>query len=64
MAAKPNRPPMPILRRWLADLEAAIAANDRATIRARLKEMVPGSGPAVEEGSFESLAELQEPQLR
>lgn len=56
MAAKPNEPPMPTLRKWLADLEAAIAANDRATIKAVLKDAVPEFGPAAGEGSAESPA--------
>jgi len=43
MAAKPNEPPMQTLRKWLAELEAAIAANDRATIKAVLKDAVPES---------------------
>jgi O-antigen biosynthesis protein WbqV len=56
MAAKPNEPPMQTLRKWLAELEAAIAANDRATIKAVLKDAVPEFGPAVNEGSSESSA--------
>jgi O-antigen biosynthesis protein WbqV len=53
MAAKPNEPPMQTLRKWLADLEAAIAANDRATIKAVLKDAVPEFGKAVREGCSE-----------
>src|SRR5712692_1219716 len=45
MAAKPNEPPMHTLRHWLAALEAAIAKDDRATIRAVLKDAVPEFGP-------------------
>jgi O-antigen biosynthesis protein WbqV len=44
MAAKPNEPPMQTLRHWLAGLEAAIAKDDRATIRAVLKDAVPEFG--------------------
>jgi FlaA1/EpsC-like NDP-sugar epimerase len=44
MAAKPNEPPMQTLRKWLAALEGAIAKNDRATIRAVLKDAVPEFG--------------------
>ena len=44
MAAKPNEPPMSTLRNWLAALEAAIANDDRATIRAVLKDAVPEFG--------------------
>jgi FlaA1/EpsC-like NDP-sugar epimerase len=44
MAAKPNEPPMPTLRHWLAALEVAIAKDDRATIRAVLKDAVPEFG--------------------
>ena len=50
MAAKPNEPPMQTLRKWLADLEAAIAANDRATIKAVLKDAVPEFGRSLREG--------------
>jgi FlaA1/EpsC-like NDP-sugar epimerase len=46
MAAKPNEPPMATLRAWLAQLEAAIATNDRATIRVVLKDAVPEFGRA------------------
>ncbi len=46
MAAKPNEPPMAALRQWLAALEQAIAGDDRATIKAVLKEAVPEFGPA------------------
>jgi O-antigen biosynthesis protein WbqV len=51
MAAKPNEPPMQALRGWLATLEKAIANDDRATIKAVLKDAVPefGSAAAVEE---------------
>jgi FlaA1/EpsC-like NDP-sugar epimerase len=44
MAAKPNEPPMQTLRNWLAALEEAIAKDDRATIRAVLKDAVPEFG--------------------
>jgi FlaA1/EpsC-like NDP-sugar epimerase len=44
MAAKPNEPPMRTLRHWLAALEAAIEKDDRATIRAVLKDAVPEFG--------------------
>lgn len=44
MAAKPNEPPMQVLRKWLAILEEAIARDDRATIRAVLKDAVPEFG--------------------
>ena len=54
MAAKPNEPPMATLRKWLAELEAAIAANDRVTIKAVLKDAVPEFGPAVGEARSES----------
>jgi len=45
MAAKPNEPPMPTLRKWIAALEQAIISDDRATIRAVLKDAVPEFGP-------------------
>src|SRR4051794_21119290 len=44
MAAKPNEPEMATLRRWIAALEQAIAGDDRATIRAVLKDAVPEFG--------------------
>ena len=44
MAARPNEPPMATLRKWLAALEEAIARDDRATIKAVLKEAVPEFG--------------------
>jgi FlaA1/EpsC-like NDP-sugar epimerase len=44
MAAKPNEPPMPSLRKWIATLEQAIARDDRATIKAVLKDAVPEFG--------------------
>ena len=46
MAAKPNEPPMPILRKWLAALEEAIAKDDRATIKAVLRDAIPEFGAA------------------
>jgi O-antigen biosynthesis protein WbqV len=44
MAAKPNEPPMQALREWIGALERAIAEEDRATIKAVLKEAVPEFG--------------------
>jgi FlaA1/EpsC-like NDP-sugar epimerase len=44
MAAKPNEPPMQALRKWIEALEQAIAKNDRATIKAVLKDAVPEFG--------------------
>jgi O-antigen biosynthesis protein WbqV len=44
MAAKPNEPPMQALRKWIATLEQAIVNDDRATIRAILKDAVPEFG--------------------
>jgi hypothetical protein len=44
MAAKPNEPPMQALRKWIAALEQAIANDDRVTIKAVLKDAVPGFG--------------------
>jgi O-antigen biosynthesis protein WbqV len=46
MAAKPNEPPMQALRKWIAALEQAIAKDDRATIKAVLKDAVPEFGLA------------------
>jgi FlaA1/EpsC-like NDP-sugar epimerase len=44
MAARPNEPPMQALRKWITALEQAIAQDDRATIRAILKDAVPEFG--------------------
>ena len=44
MAAKPNEPPMQMLRKWIAMLEQAIAQDDRVTIKAVLKDAVPEFG--------------------
>jgi O-antigen biosynthesis protein WbqV len=44
MAAKPNEPPMRTLRKWIVALEQAIARDDRATIKAVLKDAVPEFG--------------------
>src|SRR5213595_2907646 len=44
MAAKPNEPPMASLRKWIAALEQAIDGDDRATIKAILKDAVPEFG--------------------
>jgi O-antigen biosynthesis protein WbqV len=44
MAAKANEPPMQSLRKWIAALEQAIARDDRATIKAVLKDAVPEFG--------------------
>jgi FlaA1/EpsC-like NDP-sugar epimerase len=44
MAARPNEPPMQTLRKWISALEQAIARDDRATIRAILKDAVPEFG--------------------
>ena len=41
MAAKPNEPPMASLRKWIAALEQAIATDDRATIKAVLRDAIP-----------------------
>jgi O-antigen biosynthesis protein WbqV len=45
MAAKPNEPPMQALRKWIAALDQAIGHDDRATIKAVLKDAVPEFGP-------------------
>jgi FlaA1/EpsC-like NDP-sugar epimerase len=41
MAAKPNEPPMPTLRKWIAALEQAVEKDDRASIQTILKDAVP-----------------------
>jgi len=44
MAAKPNEPPMQSLHKSIAALEQAIARDDRATIKAVLKDAIPEFG--------------------
>jgi len=44
MAAQPKEPPMLTVRKWIAALEQAVAREDRATIRAILKDAVPQFG--------------------
>jgi FlaA1/EpsC-like NDP-sugar epimerase len=44
MAAKPNEPPMRAVRNWIVLLEQAIAQDDRAIIKAVLKDAVPEFG--------------------
>ncbi|KYH03144.1 SDR family NAD(P)-dependent oxidoreductase [Bradyrhizobium sp. DOA1] len=44
MAARPNEPPMQMLRKWISALELAIRHDDRATIRTILKDAVPEFG--------------------
>jgi FlaA1/EpsC-like NDP-sugar epimerase len=49
MAAKPNEPPMQTLRKWMTALDEAIAKDDRAIIRAVLKDAIPEFGSAAVE---------------
>lgn len=58
MAAKPIEPPMITLRRWLATLENAIADDDRATIKAVLKEAIPEFGATPPQGESASVIRL------
>jgi FlaA1/EpsC-like NDP-sugar epimerase len=44
MAAKPNEPPMPALRKWIGQMELALQKDDAATITAVLKDAVPEFG--------------------
>ncbi len=44
MAAKPNEQPMQSMRKWLAALQQAIVRDDRASIKAVLKDAVPEFG--------------------
>jgi FlaA1/EpsC-like NDP-sugar epimerase len=41
MAAKPNEPPMAVLRNWIASLEQALDKDDLVTIKSILKDAVP-----------------------
>jgi O-antigen biosynthesis protein WbqV len=45
MAAKPNEPPMRVLRKWIEALEQATAKDDRTGIRITLKDAVPEFSP-------------------
>src|SRR5712671_4189589 len=45
VAAKPSIPSVEALRKWIAALDQAIGNNDRATIKAVLKDAVPEFGP-------------------
>jgi O-antigen biosynthesis protein WbqV len=45
MAAKPNEPPMWVLRKWIEALEQATAKDDRTGIRITLKDAVPEFSP-------------------
>jgi O-antigen biosynthesis protein WbqV len=44
MAAKPNEPPMQMLKKWIASLDHAIDRDDPVTIKAILKDAVPEFG--------------------
>lgn len=44
MAAKPNQPPMEVIREWMELLDAAIANDDRAAIKSVLVDAVPEFG--------------------
>jgi O-antigen biosynthesis protein WbqV len=44
MAAKPNQPPMDVIRKWMEKLETAIANDDRAAIKSVLVDAVPEFG--------------------
>jgi FlaA1/EpsC-like NDP-sugar epimerase len=43
-AAKPNEPPIQSMRKWIAALQQAIIRDDRATIKAVLRDAVPEFG--------------------
>ena len=58
MAAKPNEPAMETLRKWIAALERAIAEDDRATIRAVLKDAVPEFGSSTSANADVTLSPL------
>ncbi|WP_315763318.1 MULTISPECIES: SDR family NAD(P)-dependent oxidoreductase [unclassified Bradyrhizobium] len=44
MAAKPNEPPMQVLKTWIASLDQAIGHDDPVAIKAILKDAVPEFG--------------------
>ena len=52
MAAKPNEPPMRTLRTWMSALEHAITNDDRAIIRAVLKDAIPEFGSEASAGTL------------
>jgi FlaA1/EpsC-like NDP-sugar epimerase len=58
MAAKPNEPAMQALRKWIAALGQAITEDDRATIRAVLKEAVPEFGSSATANADVTLSPL------
>jgi hypothetical protein len=49
---------MPALRKWIAALEQAIARDDRATIKAVLKDAVPEFGSIAPFGQAAALGPL------
>jgi O-antigen biosynthesis protein WbqV len=44
MAAKPNHPPLDVIRKWIQMLKAAIANDDRTVIKSVLVDAVPELG--------------------
>ncbi len=44
MAAKPNEAPMQAVRKWIGELELAVAKDDQSSITATLKDAVPEFG--------------------
>ena len=62
MAAKPNEPPMPVLRKWIAALEQAVARDDRVSIREVLKDAVPEFGTSAEMASPPAPARIEQAQ--
>jgi FlaA1/EpsC-like NDP-sugar epimerase len=62
MAAKPNEPPMQVLRKWIATLEQAVAQDDRVSIREVLKDAVPEFGAGADLASRPVAARIEQAQ--
>jgi O-antigen biosynthesis protein WbqV len=62
MAAKPNEPPMQVLRKWIAALEQAVARDDRVSIREVLKDAVPEFGTGADLASQPVAARIEQAQ--
>jgi O-antigen biosynthesis protein WbqV len=62
MAAKPNEPPMQVLRKWIAALEQAVARDDRVSIREVLKDAVPEFGTGADVASQPVAARIEQAQ--
>jgi FlaA1/EpsC-like NDP-sugar epimerase len=62
MAAKPNEPPMPTLRKWIAALERAVENDDRASIQMILKDAVPEFATSAAPAIHSAAAKIEQAQ--